>query len=306
MMTRIVRILLLSLLAASGTVLSADEPLFHLQVGGLQRLYLLHDFSGSKPAPLVIVLHGGGGNGENAMLQTGFDEVARREGLVVAYPYGTSRRSDTRLLTWNAGHCCSHALRSQADDVGFIAALIDSLVASGNADPERVYVTGLSNGGMMTHRLALELPDKITAAAPVIASLFGDESETPVQMPMLIINGADDEIVKPAGGRLRVGAILGRRAADMPVLPITSQGTFWAARNGCIREQHSNTAHYELHAFTACAGDAEVLQYVVKANGHAWPGGTAPRAQADVPSPDFSASEEIWAFFSRWPAVKGE
>jgi polyhydroxybutyrate depolymerase len=288
------------------SVLAADEPLQRLRVGREQRTYLLHDFAPAHPAPLVIVLHGGGGNGENAMQQTGFDTVARREGLVVAYPYGSSRFSATRLLTWNATHCCSYARQAQKDDVRFIATLIDQLVAQGVADPARVYVTGLSNGGMMTHRLALALPDRITAIAPVISSLFGDEALAPLDMPVLIINGAVDDIVKPEGGELGVGRLLGRRAADRPALPVASQRTFWAERNACSELEEDETSLYVRWVYSGCRTDAEVVHYLVKDNGHAWPGGSAPREQADRPVRDFKASEIIWEFFSRYPVAAME
>jgi polyhydroxybutyrate depolymerase len=306
LLLRLVQCVILLVLLPVQAILAADDSLQRLRVGSEQRSYLLHDFAAIHPAPLVIVLHGGGGSGENAMQQTGFDTVARREGLVVAYPNGSSRLSATRLLTWNATHCCSYARQAQKDDVAFMAALIDQLVTQGVADPARVYVTGLSNGGMMTHRLALALPDRITAIAPVISSLFGDEAVAPLDMPVLIINGAVDEILKPEGGALRVGRLLGRGAADRPTLPIASQRTFWAERNGCSGLEENETRLYVQWVYSDCRTDAEVVHYLVKDNGHAWPGGTAPREQADQPVGDFKASEVIWEFFSRYPAAVAE
>jgi len=151
---------------------SAIRSLTH---GGLTRTYLVHDYGGTSPAPVVIVLHGGGGNAGNAVRMTGWDRVAARERLIAVYPNGTANRPRVPLLTWNAGHCCAAAMNNKVDDVGFIGAMIDALVASGRADASRVYVTGMSNGAMLAHRLGRELPSLIAAIAPVVGAVFGDE-----------------------------------------------------------------------------------------------------------------------------------
>ena len=149
-----------------------DESLKH---DGLTRRYLVHDFSAGKPAPVVIVLHGGGGHPENAVSMSQMDAVAAREHFIVVYPGGTGGMTGGKLLTWNAGHCCAYAREKKIDYVGFISKMIDTLVASGRADPKRIYVTGMSNGAMMTHVLARQLPDRIAAIAPIVGAVFGDE-----------------------------------------------------------------------------------------------------------------------------------
>ena len=119
---------------------TAERTVHH---GGRQRTYIVHDFGrGTAPAPVVIVLHGGGGNAENAVRMTGFDRIAARDGIIAVYPDGTARVPGIRFLTWNAGHCCAAAMEAKVDDVGFIGAIIDALVSNGRADASRVYVTG--------------------------------------------------------------------------------------------------------------------------------------------------------------------
>jgi polyhydroxybutyrate depolymerase len=256
---------------------AAEQSDQTLDVAGTERRYLVHDYSDGEPAALVLVLHGGGGNGRNAAEQTGFDRIAEREGLIAVYPFGSGGLRDNALLTWNAGHCCAYAMRENVDDVAFISALIDELIANRSVDPARVFVTGLSNGGMMSHRLGRELPDKITAIAPVIASLFGDEPKTAAAQPVLIVNGADDSVVRPEGGELGLAERLGQRAAgraaDAPTLTIA----------------------------TGCRGGAEVRHYVIDGSGHAWPGGTSPRAAADPAIDSVDLNELIWDFFGRFP-----
>lgn len=295
---------LLLLFNASSFAADKSQTLTH---DGQQRSFLVHNFSAGQPTSLVIVLHGGGGSAENVASQTGFDRVAQREKIIVVYPNGSGRRED-KLLTWNAGHCCAYAMQNKVDDVGFISALIDHMLAHHPIDPKRVYVTGLSNGGMMTHRVGYMLSDKVAAIAPVIAAVYGDETLPAYPVPTLIINGAVDESVPPDGGTLGAGRssrpllrrMLGN-AADSDVLPASAQVDFWSKANGC---QHVTTAQLKNALWiqhSDCRSNAEVQFYSVANNGHAWPGGTAPREAAAKPSADFDASDVIWKFFEQHP-----
>ena len=270
-----------------------------LNVDGSLRRFLVHDYSDGKPTALVILLHGGGGSGQNIAEQTGFDRVAQREGLIAVYPYGSSAFFSNLLLTWNAGHCCAYALRERIDDVQFISLLIDHLVATRNVDANRVYVTGLSNGGMMTHRIGIALADKVAAIAPVISSVFGDEPVRDYAMPVLLINGADDTRVKVEGGTL-AGFGIGPEPADLPTRPVAAQGDYWARVNGCSAFTDSSTPYYTLRSWSGCRAGGAVQGYLVNGNGHAWPGGTQGRSDADKPVTTVDANELIWAFFKQF------
>lgn len=276
---------------------AADGDLRTVTQGGRQRTYLVHDFGRSGPAPVVVVLHGGGGNAANAVKMTGFDRIAAREGVIAVYPEGTSRQPRLRMLTWNAGHCCASAMDARVDDVGFIASLVDGLIASGRADASRVYVTGMSNGGMMTHRLGRELSARVAAIAPVVGAVFGDEAPPAAPVPALIVVGAEDEIVPPGGGPLQVRMLFGRRSADRDVAPALAQATYWARANGCGDPARSETRAYQKSAWTNCRSGAPVVFVNVRDNGHAWPGGQPGREGAAEPTKAYDASEEIWAFF---------
>lgn len=281
----------------------ADRPdtLHTLSHGGRQRSYLLHDFSGGKRAPLVLVLHGGGGNAENAAQMTGFDRVGARERLLVVYPNGTSAREAVRMFTWNAGHCCGAAMRSNVDDVGFLTAIVDGLVGSGRADPARVFVTGMSNGGMMAHRLARERPDRIAALAPVVGAVFGDEPLAAGPVAAFIVVGAEDDRVPGEGGALRVAERAGRRAADRPVAPAIEQARYWARANRCGASGESGRGASVQTAWRDCANGADVVFHKVAGSGHAWPGGRPGWAGAAKPTSAFDATEEIGRFFAAHP-----
>ena len=284
-----------ALLAQGRDGASGERTLTH---EGRDRTYLVHDFARETPAPVVIVLHGGGGNAANAVRMSGFDRVAARDGFIAVYPNGTSGRTRGRLLTWNAGHCCAAAMTNGVDDVGFIAAMIDALVASGRADRTRVYVTGMSNGGMMAHRLAREIPGRIAAIAPVVGAVFGDEPPARAPMPAFIVVGFTDTVVPPDGGSLQLRALLGRRsAADHDVAPALAQATYWATQNGCGTPVTTETAKTTTSTWSTCTSGAPVVFQRVAGNGHAWPGGQTGRRGAAAPSQAFNATEEMWAFF---------
>lgn len=289
----------------AGGVLTEEK----MQHDGRERRFLVNDYSGGKPAPVVFVLHGGGGHPENAQNMSQFDIIAAREKLIVVYPGGTGGTPGGRLLTWNAGHCCAYARENNIDDIGFFAKMIDTLVASGRADPKRIYVTGMSNGAMMSHRLARELPDRIAAIAPIVGAIFGDEPPARSPVAAVIFVGQDDQTVPAAGGplggpeRRGVAANLARRAEDRDVAPDVAQADYWAAANGCappVEKMDAAGKVVEL-AWNKCSSGRPVHFYRVANNGHAWPGGKAGRAEADQPTPDVNASEIMWRFFSANP-----
>lgn len=246
------------------------------------------------PRALVIVLHGGGGDALNAERMTGFTEKAAREGFYVVYPEGTSRFQG-RLFTWNAGHCCGHAMTTKTDDVGFIRALIDTLLHEHPVDPARVYATGLSNGGMMAHRLGRELSDRIAAIAPVVATVFGDEAPPARPVPALMINGRLDASVPhlggPPGGRFQ-------NAWDgTPTRPALEQGTFWAKANGCGATPRREESDAYTHWIHPCPTGRSVELYLMKHEGHTWPGGQKGGPWGDAPGNALIATDVIWAFF---------
>jgi polyhydroxybutyrate depolymerase len=275
-----------------------------LQHDGRERRYLISDFSSGKPAPVVFVLHGGGGHPENAQNMSQFDVIAAREKFIVVYPGGTGGMPGGRLLTWNAGHCCAYALDNKIDDVGFIGAIIDDLVGSGRADAKRIYVTGMSNGAMMSHVLARDLAGRIAAIAPIVGATFGDEPAPKGPVAAIIFVGQDDQTVPAAGGPLG-GATRrgGRSAEDRNVAPDIDQAFYWVKANGCAApvETRDTKGKAVDVRWEKCTSGKPVHFYRVANNGHAWPGGRAGRAEADQPTPDVNASEIMWRFFSANP-----
>jgi polyhydroxybutyrate depolymerase len=250
---------------------------------------------GTALLPVVLVLHGGGGNAANAEQMTGFTRLVERERILVVYPEGTSGSARIPLLTWNAGHCCGHAMKRNVDDVGFIAALLDSLAARYPIDVKRVYATGMSNGAMMSHRLGRELAPRIAAIAPVVGALFGDEVKPGPGVSALMINGLLDQSVPAEGGPTG-----GRSASQWdgtPTLPNLAQASFWASSNGCSATPRRDEQGALVRWVHDCPDGVAVELYQVKDNGHAWPGGKKGSRIGDEPSSAMDATDVIWRFF---------
>ncbi|MCP5146164.1 MAG: polyhydroxybutyrate depolymerase [Gammaproteobacteria bacterium] len=291
--------------AAAADRRSVDAPAKQqLTVDGSERRYVVDGaprvLQGRRKVPLVLVLHGGGGNAAITMRMTGFSELAKREGFIVAYPEGTGPTRNM-LLTWNSTHCCGTGMRKDMDEARFIRMLIDKLAADYPVDTGRVFVTGMSNGGMMSHQLAIALADRIAGLAPVVGALFGDEALPALPVPAIIFNGMLDRSVKYEGG-LTDGR--GRRAWDgTPTLPALAQNAFWARANGCsgpaeVLEDNATMTLLKHH----CPNGNDVVHYVLKKSGHAWPGGKRGSRAGDEPDSAVDATTLIWQFFKGLPA----
>jgi polyhydroxybutyrate depolymerase len=284
---------------AAGSPTEGMQTLTHQ---GMARSYVVRLPAGASTAgqrwPMVIVLHGGGGDAGNAEKMTGFTDKGHREGFVVVYPEGTGRLSH-HLLTWNAGHCCGRAMEQRVDDVGFIRVMIDKMLVDYPVDSKRIYATGMSNGAMMSHRLGIELPDRLAAIAPVMGAVFGDEKKPASPVAALMINGQLDRSVPVAGGPP------GGRFADAwegtPAQPSEAQGRFWAAANGCEPQVEPKSQATVTRWRYTCPSSRAVELVVVADNGHAWPGGKPGSRLGDPPSASLSATDEIWAFFKANP-----
>lgn len=278
---------------------------------GFKRTYLFyvpHSLPvGHRPAPLLLVLHGGGGKAQGMLRLTyeRFDELAERDGWIVVYPDGLQKQ-------WNDGRyeaIPGPNRERETDDVGFLVGLIDRFVREEGADPHRVYVTGISNGGLLCHRLACEWPGKIAAVAPVAASLSVGLSRAcahPLPVPMLWINGDEDPIMPYEGGEITV--LWMRRGR---ILPVESAARQWALWNGCgtatpsvvslpDRDPGDGTTVTRTTYGEAGSG-REVILYTVHGGGHTWPQGLPYLGERVVGrvSREFNACDVIWEFFSK-------
>ncbi|QXD14135.1 alpha/beta hydrolase fold domain-containing protein [Rhodocaloribacter litoris] len=268
-----------------------------LMVDGRLRTYLLNlppSYADSAdPYPLVIALHGLGGDAWQFERDYRFTDKATADEFVVAYPEGIPSRGPLRLRMWNAGTCCGEPVEQNVDDVAFISALIGHLVATYRIDPQRVYVAGMSNGGMMAYRLACEVADRIAAVAIVSGTMVVNDCRPAHPMPILHLHSVRDTVVPYKGGEGLGGYVFPS---------VDSVLTVWGEVNGCAPSPRSITfKDYSLTTWFSCDAGAEIEMYLTEDGGHAWPGGRKPRPRADTPSTAIDANTLIWAFFQRFP-----
>lgn len=272
-------------------------------VGGVNRTFLVHvppARASKSPLPALIALHPFTGTGKSMERLSGFDAIADREGFIVAYPNGKQR-------VWNANpNDPSSIVGKPADDVAFIDHLVDFLIAEYTVDPDRVYITGASSGGLMAHRAAAELTDKFAAAASAMITLpktFPDYVVPKNPLPFLMIHGKADPFFPWEGGVVDEGP-----ARSNEYLSVKDSLGYWIANNGAstnaIKEDlpdadpnDGTTVFRETHSAN---NGADVILYGIRNGGHTWPGGGDfyPQFLVGTTSSDINASEVMWEFFA--------
>lgn len=294
--------------ATQALALSPGNHDVHFKFGAVQRHYIVHVPPDVNPKPaLVLNFHGGGAHAAQQQTYARMDALADRERFLVVYPDGTGPLIG-RFLTWNAGACCGIAASGLADDLGFVRALLEDLERRQPYDRTRVYATGLSNGAMMSYRLAAELSDRIAAIAPVAGTMVLLRFAPARPVPVMHIHSVDDGRALYKGG---LAAPFLLQLGDTRVLhpPVEDRLAEWARFNGCgatpeatVQRQwtapdgkpHSAT----LYAYSQCR--AETLLWKLTGAGHVWPGGVldylplllGPGTQV------IDANEEMWRFFT--------
>lgn len=267
---------------------------------GTERTFRIHvppSFKAGTPTPVVLMLHGGGGSADQFENDSSvMDPIADRDGFITVYPDGTGT-----IKTWNAGSCCGKAKTDGIDDVAFMNALLDRIEAKTCVDKQRIFATGMSNGGLMSHRLACELSTRIAALAPVAGTIGVATCTPPRPVPIMHIHGTLDGHVPWNGG---VGC--GPSTEPFTSVPATIDG--WRARNGC----GTTTSTYFEQGDGKCTLYADckapVILCAIEGGGHSWPGGKPKTPVSDcvdgAQSTTFLADEAAWQFFKKNPMPK--
>ncbi len=269
----------------NGALVSSGEKREYL-------LYIPRSYDRSRPAPLVISMHGASMSPRQQMELSEWNGVAEREGCIVVYPAGLTTAGPR---VWRVG------LESGlTKDVRFISELIDKLEAAYNIDRDRIYANGFSNGGGMAFVLSCMMPDRIAAVGMVGAAQTQPWSwcteRRPV--PMIAFHGTADSFALYDGGSSWV-------APNLPAIPVWTRN--WAHRNRCepMPIDAAVTADVTRRQYVRCAHDATVVLYTIRGGGHTWPGGQQlPVWFAGTTSRSIDATGQMWAFFREHPLRK--
>ena len=266
---------------------------------GIDRTYRVHTPPALPAAPdLVVVLHGGGGSGEQIEEVTGFSGIADREGFVVVYPDAIANAPRGFARFWSDGHCCGVAVARGIDDVSFLRRLIDEV--GGRYRTARTFVVGWSNGGMLAFAAGARLSDLVSGIAVFGATMHGrppwraprfDVPWPTRPVAVLAAHGTHDTRVPYEG----------REDASGVEIPVRQAARFWAVAAKC----RARPVRYlerggvvERESYEGCQAPVAVL--TLRGWGHDWPGPAyTDDLGANHPLHGFDLAQEIRAFFAR-------
>ncbi|MEE2750152.1 MAG: PHB depolymerase family esterase [Myxococcota bacterium] len=296
----------------------------------IYEIYLPASVDQTQPAPVVFNLHGERGSAELTPYYTQMNPTADAHGFVVVYPQGIQGVGADQydpLATWNASaECCGNALDQNVDDVTYFRSVLSELKTQIWVDETRVYATGISNGGLMSYRLACEASDLFAAIAPV-ATPGTDWSACALTQGVGIfqIHGTNDQCAPFTGGNQTCGGcvqdysntVFGT-SLDLELwscASIPDTLATWRARQSC--PQGSGTETYSVgtaqcKTWAPCNDESQVTLCTVGNMGHTWPGGLHIEVCQTHPDNTFCqawldivgdittdiSNDEIWAFFS--------
>jgi polyhydroxybutyrate depolymerase len=277
------------------TMKSGDlERVAHVQVPG--------SYKPESPPPLVLVLHGAGGNGRVSLDHNGWSAKAEKNGFVVVAPDGlpalirapATFRANPAL--WNSGQLNSRSPRAAIDDVEYIRQLLDELKIRVPYDPRRVYCCGHSNGGGMTFRLANELSERFAAVGTVAGMLAIDEPKPRKPMPTLYILGTKDPLTPIEGGQVQ----LPWGARHNP--PVAESMAKWAKALGCETQPEtvSDSDGIKKQVYQSKSSGPTLTVLLIDGHGHMWPGSKSflPETVTGPVTSKLNATDALWDFFN--------
>lgn len=301
--SRVARVLvclaLLELLAGCAHLIKSDPPagtrLVEIDSPDGARSYWLHipDVNFNSSLPLVVVLHGTGGNGERILAIGDFVHHADREKYVVVAPNALGR-------AFNEGSGRIGKAFMHVDDVAFIEHVIKDVSGNLPIDPDRIFVAGYSSGGAMTQRFALETEMPVTALASVSGHLWAAERQPRIPRPLLLMFGNADPLNPGQGGPVRYGPDL---VLDKPPPQLTAKR--WAERLHCVTSVRASMSLISHRGWYGCVDGVRLILLTIDDHGHYWPGGpirfydNIPQEWVGPYQAGVDATSVIWDFFQQ-------
>jgi polyhydroxybutyrate depolymerase len=283
-------------------ITAAGDYTYELSHGGLQRKYIVHvppKYNAASAAPMVLALHGGGGFAEYQANEENYGLISKsnQAGFVAVFPNGYSPFRGGKFATWNAGTCCAGARDRNIDDVGFLRAVVADVSQRLNIDRAKVYSIGMSNGALMSYRLACEAPDMIKGIMAVAGTDNTTQCTPKSAVSILHIHAKNDDHVNVGGG---AGAATRDLSKVTNFTSVNHTIDKWVRLNQCNpkpkRVLEVDGASCDL--YSGCSGDSQVKLCLTERGGHSWPGGTKTRA-SEPTSKAIIANDVMWDFFAR-------
>ena len=285
-----------------------------IQSGGITRSYQIHiptSYDSSQVVPLVFVIHGGGGNGKQILVGTKFDLKADAEKFIVVAPDGVDNN-------WNDGRGSTArgettASVTQNDDVAFIKELLLSIEQSYDIDTKRIYITGVSNGAMMSQRMICDAPGTFAAVGAMSGPMRTQTVETCKGTASVVgIQGTDDPFFPIEDGNgIPTFPLILRRNAEQTVITEAQIASIWVGKNSCntnptvsslptVVQDGTSVTKY---TYMGCSNSTAVEYYIVKGMGHGWPPNTNAKTEnlAGPTSGNINATDVVWSFFKLHP-----
>lgn len=273
---------------------------FTLEHDGETRLYRVHvprSYDAARPTPVVFSLHGGGGSAGIMSNDQYYGLISKSEqaGFIAVFPNGYSRFRDGKLATFNAGICCGPARDKKVDDVGFVRKVVAEVKAQLNVDAQRISANGMSNGAMMSYRLACEAADIFHAIVAVAGTDGMDSCQPSRPVSVLHIHARNDDMVLFNGGAGKDSKTLANFRS------VNDTVARWVRLNACNpapKKVLDLPGRATCEAYSGCKGGVEVKLCVTETGGHSWPGGVKVRT-GEPGSTAFRANDLIWDFVNR-------
>jgi polyhydroxybutyrate depolymerase len=251
-----------------------SQQYLSLSVGGQQRSVTVR--APERPAgellPVIVALHGLGGTAQNFEDYTGLSDNATTDRYIAVFPEGAL--IDDERQAWNAGGCCSAPESTPADDVALLAKIFNEVEQYGG-DPERIYVVGFSNGGMLSYRAACDLGDRVAGIAVVAGAFNVTECAATNPMPVVIIHGTDDDTVPYLGGWTESATAEGLNPVDNA--SVWDAMEYWIERDGCSTDvTQTGWSLATIETYSDCEPGTSVTVYTIDGGGHVWPDAQSP------------------------------